>query len=252
MRTKIISIYNNKGGVGKTTTTKYLTGHLMKQGKKVLLIDMDPQANLSRNFLGEAYNPYDNDLSVYNLLLDEKLMIEDIKRVIDANLDIIPSNDKHTESNNEMLQQAIRKNPATRLSSKLRNNSDYDYILIDSAPTKDLLATNSLTASDEVFIPISMDKYAIDGVQGVLALIQNVKSEFNNSLKIAGIFLNAGKTGEMYDNLHAELLKELPGVVLTNKVANYVAINKETFNIDTKENKGKEQFIEVFKEVDYV
>lgn len=252
MNTKIISIYNNKGGVGKTTTTKYLAEHLVNEGKRVLLIDMDPQANLSRNFLGDNFNPYGNELSVYDLLLNDNNNVDDIKKQIKDNLDIIPSNDKHTESNNEMLQQAIRKNPATRLSTKIKNNNEYDYILIDSAPTKDLLATNSLTASDEVFIPISMDKYAIDGVNGVLTLIMNVKSEFNNNLKIAGIFLNAGKTGDMYDQLHDELLKQLPGVVLNNKVSNYVAINKETFNIETKVNKGKEQFIEVFKEVQYV
>lgn len=250
--TRIISIYNNKGGVGKTTTTKYLAEHLVEQGKKVLLVDMDPQSNLSRNFLGDNFNPYADNLSVYNLLLDDNLEVNDIKISVKSKLDIIPSSDKHTESNNEMLQQAIRKNPATRLSSKLKENKSYDYILIDCAPTKDLLATNALTASDEVFIPISMDKYAIDGVNGVLHLIMQVKKEFNNNLKIAGIFLNAGKTGDMYDNLHKELQQELPNIVLKNKVANYVAINKETFNLATKDNKGKKQFVEVFKEVDYV
>lgn len=250
--TRIISIYNNKGGVGKTTTTKYLAEHLVEQGKKVLLVDMDPQSNLSRNFLGDNFNPYADNLSIYNLLLDDCLEVDNIKMSVNSKLDIIPSSDKHTESNNEMLQQAIRKNPATRLSSKLKENKSYDYILIDCAPTKDLLATNALTASDEVFIPISMDKYAIDGVNGVLNLIKQVKKEFNNNLKIAGIFLNAGKTGEMYDQLHYELMKELPDIVLHNKVANYVAINKETFNIATKENKGKQQFVKVFDEVQYV
>ncbi len=252
MRTKVISIYNNKGGVGKTTTTKYLAEHLVSLGKSVLLIDMDPQANLSRNILGKEFNPYSNDYSIYELLMNDSLTIKDIRRAVNSNLSIIPSNDKHHDTQAEMILQSMKKTAATRLSKKIKHNNEFDYIIIDNAPYRDLLVTNSLTASDEVFIPISMDKYAIDGVQGVLALIQNIKSEFNNSLKIAGIFLNAGKTGEMYDNLHEELLKELPGVVLTNKVANYVAINKETFNIDTKENKGKEQFIEVFKEVDYV
>lgn len=248
---KIISIYNNKGGVGKTTTTKYLAKHLASNSKKVLLIDMDPQSNLSRSFLKEDFNPYANHLSTYDLLMNDN-QITEIAVKIDSCIDIIPASDRHNDSNNDMLLNAVKKSPATRLKNKLSKCSDYDYVLIDCAPTKDLLATNSLTASDEVLIPLSMDNYAIDGIRGVLSLIESVKSEFNDNLKIAGIFLNGGKTSDIYNNLHNQLCTELPKIMLNTKVANYVAVNKDTFNIDSKINKGEEQFTEVFKEVQYV
>lgn len=252
INSKVVSIYNNKGGVGKTTTSKYLALDLKAEGQKVLLIDMDPQANLTRAFLDkDQYNPYKDYLSVHDLLLNDDLQVDDIKVSVDECIDIIPSNDNHSNSNNDILLNAMRKTPATRLFNKLINNNDYNMIIIDCAPTKDLLAINALTASDEVLIPITMDDYAIEGINGVLSLVETVKSEYNNRLKISGIFLNAGKTGQTYENLHNELKGALPNVVLDNKVNNYIAVSKETFNIASKNN-ARKQFNDIFKEADYV
>ncbi|WOO86861.1 AAA family ATPase [Mollicutes bacterium LVI A0039] len=246
---KIISIYNHKGGVGKTTATKFLASYLESKQKKVLLIDMDPQSNLSKAFINE-YNPYlKNNLNIYDVLMNDE-SINSCKHDVSDYIHIVPSSDKHNDTNNEMLVSSVLKNPSTRLKNKLID-LDYDYVIIDCAPTKDLLATASLTASDEVLVPLSMDKYAIDGIRGVVSKVEEVKREFNSSLKISGIFLNAGKTSKTYTELHEHLLQELPTLVLSNKVNNYMQVNVDTFNSTITDSEAKEQFYKVFEEVKY-
>lgn len=270
-KVEIISIYNQKGGVGKTTTALQVADMLTELDFKVLMIDMDPQANLSRSLI-PTYNPYKecND-SIYHLLLTEKTLNECARTVSDK-LDIVVSSEKHEESNNDMLLSAAKKPPAIRLSEKIspskiatqneellfeynilqqKIDKAYDYIIIDCSPSKDLLSTVVLASADRVIIPVSNDKFAIDGITGVVRNINEVKKQYNKSLKIDGIFLNNGKNSKTYNELHALLLNKLPSYTLKHKVNNYVAVNQDTFNNTISQSEAKKQFRAIFKEVGY-
>lgn len=269
--TIIIAISNQKGGVGKTSTTLQLADDLTEKKFKVLVIDMDPQANLSRSLI-PTYNPYKgSDDTVYNLLLTEK-PLKDCVRYVNDYLDIVVSSEKHEDSNNEMLLSSVTKPAATRLSEKIAPrkvathdeelkveyaklqreiNETYDYIIIDCSPSKDLLSTVSLAACDSVLIPVSNDKFAIDGITGVVRNIEKIKKQYNQTLKIEGIFLNAGKNIKSYNDLHKTLLEKLPNYILKNKVNNYAAVNNDTFTNTVSQSVAKEQFKAVFEEVGY-
>lgn len=246
---KTISIYNNKGGVGKTTTTKHLIEYLKSQGNKLLVIDFDPQANLSRDLI-EGYNPYGKQLTIYDLLMQANVMVDDVKVKIDDLLDVIPSGTNHEESNDHMLLNAIEENPSNRLTNKIKNLEEYNYILIDCAPTKGLLATVSLSASNGVIVPISNDKYAVDGIRGVIDTINIVKEKFNSNCELTGIFLNNGKSNtKNYEDLHNNLLEILPGVVTKTKVYNYSKVNEDTFTGKVSQSEAKKQFEILFEEL---
>lgn len=270
-KTVIIAINNRKGGVGKTSATLQLANNLIEKQFKVLVIDMDPQGSLSRSLLPE-FNPYKKaDDTIYDLLLTEK-QLKDCVRKVKSNLDIVVSSEKHEDSHNEMLLSGALKPAATRLSEKIAPrkvathdeelkeeykslqkeiNKTYDYIIIDCAPHKDLLSTVSLAACDSVLIPVSYDLFAVDGIVAIVRHINEIKKQYNQSLRIDGIFLNAGKNIKSYDELHKTLLDKLPNYILKSKVNNYKAVNDDTFKKEVSESKAKEQFRAVFEEVGY-
>ena len=176
---KVISISNHKGGVGKTTSAINIGAGLNRLGKKILLIDLDPQANLS-----QSLGLIDQERNIYGALRGEyKLQpIETVK-----GLDIIPSTLDLSGAEVEMSGEAGREYILRELIEPIR--ASYDYILIDSPPSLGLLTINSFTASDEVFIPLQAQYLALQGLTKLLEVIDKIKKRLNKELRVGGVFI---------------------------------------------------------------
>ena len=181
---KVISISNHKGGVGKTTSSINIGAGLNKLGKKILLIDLDAQANLSQS-LGLGEEP----INIYGALKgDYKLQPIEILK----GLHIIPSTLDLSGAEVELSGEAGREYILKELIEPLK--SSYDYIIIDSPPSLGLLTINSFTASDEVLIPLQAQYLAIQGLTKLVEVIDKIKKRLNKSLKVGGVFIT------QYDN----------------------------------------------------
>ena len=186
---KIISLANQKGGVGKTTTAINLSAALAKEGKKVLLVDADPQANASS---GLGIDIRNLEATIYECLvsgIDPKLAIHHTS--VD-NLDLIPSHIDLVGAEIEMLGLEDRELLMKRILSHLRDQ--YDFILIDCSPSLGLITVNALTASDSVIIPVQAEFFALEGIAKLLNTIKIIKSKLNPQLKIEGFLVT------MFDN----------------------------------------------------
>ena len=199
---KTIAIANQKGGVGKTTTSINLAAGLAYLGKKVLLIDFDPQGNATQ---GVGHEIGLDDLTVYDALLDNEDIKQCIKTLNRPPLDILPANISLAGADLEIAK--IEENREQLLFNALKNvKNDYDYIIIDCPPSLGLLNTNALTAADSVLIPVQCEYYALEGVTQLLQTIRLVQRLFNPKLVIEGVLLT------MYDartNLSAEVAQEV-------------------------------------------
>ncbi len=175
---KVISISNHKGGVGKTTSAINIGAGLNKLGKKILLIDLDPQANLS-----QSLGLIDQERNIYGALRGEyKLQPIEILK----GLDVIPSTLDLSGAEVEMSGEAGREYILRELIEPIR--ASYDYILIDNPPSLGLLTINSFTASDEVFIPLQAQYLALQGLTKLLEVIDKIKRRLNKELKVGGVF----------------------------------------------------------------
>jgi chromosome partitioning protein len=196
----IIALCNQKGGVGKTTTTINLGATLAELGRKVLLVDFDPQGSLS---VGLGVNPHTLGHSVYNLLLARDVAVED---VIDSTnvpgLDILPSNIDLSAAEIQLVSEVAREQTLLRVLEKVRDR--YDVILIDCAPSLGLLTVNALTAADKVIMPLECEFFALRGIAMLNDTITKVQDRLNPRLEILGIL------GTMYDprTLHSREVLE--------------------------------------------
>ena len=198
---KIISIANQKGGVGKTTTSVNLSTLLAKRGKKVLLIDADPQGNATSG-VGMDKN---TELSVYDLIISDEVESKDtIKKTEIKNLYICPSNINLAGAEVELVSMMSRE---YRMKEKLESIKDkFDYIIIDCPPSLGLITLNSFTASDSVLIPVQCEYYALEGLGQLINTINLVKRHLNKDLEVEGALLT------MYDirtNLSNQVVKEV-------------------------------------------
>ncbi len=197
---KVISVANQKGGVGKTTTTVNLSTLLAKKGKKVLLIDADPQGNATSG-LGITK---DIELSVYDILVGDTEFNETIQESAIKNLKVCPSNISLAGAEVELVSMLSREQ---RLKTKLDVIKDqYDYILIDCPPSLGLITLNAFTASDSVLIPVQCEYFALEGLGQLLNTVNLVKKHLNKNLEIEGALLT------MYDartNLSNQVVKEV-------------------------------------------
>lgn len=182
---KIIAVSNQKGGVGKTTTSINLVAGLGYLGKKVLLVDFDPQGNASQ---GVGASLKGNQLSVYNLIMED-YHVKDIRKTLSTPpIDVVPSNISLAGADLQMIKFEVGKEML--LKKKLDEVKDeYDFIIIDCPPSLGLLNTNALTAADSVMIPIQCEYYALEGVTQLLLTIRLVQQLFNKNLIIEGVLL---------------------------------------------------------------
>ena len=197
---KVVSIANQKGGVGKTTTSVNLSTILAKNGKKVLMIDADPQGNASS---GVGIDK-DVEESVYDILIDDTEIEKVVKKTNIKNLSICPSNINLAGAEVELVSMMSRE---YRLKEKLDSIKDnYDYIIIDCPPSLGLVTLNAFTASDSVLIPVQCEYYALEGLGQLINTVNLVKKHLNKNIEIEGALLT------MYDirtNLSNQVVKEV-------------------------------------------
>ena len=198
---KIIAVANQKGGVGKTTTSINLSAALGAQGKKVLLIDMDPQGNATTGF---GINKNDLENTVYELLLDECSFDEALIRDAAEGLSLIPANVNLAGAEIELLEMARKEYILKDALDFVRDS--YDFILIDCPPSLSLLTINAMTAADTILVPIQCEYYALEGLSQLIYTINLCRRGLNPSLNIEGIVFT------MYDartNLSQEVVENV-------------------------------------------
>lgn len=186
---KIISVVNQKGGVGKTTTTVNLSACLEQQGKKVLLIDMDPQGNATSG-LGIDTEELEN--TIYQVLIGEISMADSILQTEFGELYVSPSDIQLAGAEVELVSMEKREYILKNALDSIKNQ--YDYILIDCPPSLNLMTINALTASDSVLIPVQCEYYALEGLSRLMQTVKSIKKQLNSGLEIEGILLT------MYDS----------------------------------------------------
>lgn len=215
---RIISIANQKGGVGKTTTASNLGSALSKLGRRVLLIDMDPQGNLGRSY---GIDVTGIDVTVLEFLYGGANFEEVVVHDQTTGVDIVPSN--LTLASFEPSRAEGVESPFSLLKNRLKDiKGEYDYIVIDCPPSLGVLNINALVASDSVIIPVQCEYFALEAVAAILSSITQIQRNYNPSLKIEGILLT------MYDprtKLGIEIMQEIKGLFKETTFASIVPRN---------------------------
>ena len=186
---RVMAMCNQKGGVGKTTTTINLGAALAEYGRKVLLVDFDPQGSLS---VGLGLNPHEMDFTIYNLLMERDVDIDDV--IVKTNvpgMDLLPSNIDLSAAEVQLVHEVAREQTLQRVLAPALK--DYDVVLIDCQPSLGLLTVNALTASDGVIVPLECEYFALRGVALLATTIEKVRERLNPKLEIDGVL------GTMFD-----------------------------------------------------
>ena len=227
---RIIAIANQKGGVGKTTTSINLSASLAAKGKKVLVIDTDPQGNTTSGF-GIEKNELEN--TIYELILGECSIRDCIISNIIKNVSVVPSNVNLAAAEIELIgvdkKEYILKNEVDYV------KDDYDFIIIDCPPSLNMLTINSMTTADSVLVPIQCEYYALEGLSQLIHTINLVKERLNPDLRIDGVVFT------MYDSR-----TNLSMQVVENVKQN---LNQKVYNMYDPKSAGAEAYMQLAEEV---
>lgn len=246
---KVIAIFNQKGGVGKTTTNVNLSACVANKGKKVCVIDIDPQGNTTSGF---GVDKTQLEYSIYDLMIDEVSIKNIVIQTGYENIDLIPSSSELAGAEIELVSTDDRERKLRKAIDEIRG--DYDYIFVDCPPSLGLLTINSLSAVDSVLIPIQCEYYALEGVSQLMNTIQLVKQSLNPSLEVQGVVLSMfdGRT-----NLSIQVVDEVKnyfkGKVYTTIIPRNVRLaeapshGQPIIYYDNK-SKGAEAYLELAEE----
>ena len=215
---KIIAVVNQKGGVGKTTTSVNLSAYLAHLGQKVLLIDVDPQANATS---GLGIDHRNLEAGIYEALIGEKPFTSIIKRTMQANFKIAPATLSLAGAGIELVN---LENREFRLANILEDSrKDYDYIIIDGPPSLGLLTINSLVAADEVLIPIQSEYFALEGLSQLLETIGLVQNNLKPELGIMGAVITMfDRRNKLSESVMEELYKYFPNRIFRSIIPHTV------------------------------
>ena len=199
---KTIEIANQKGGVGKTTTSINLAASLAKTQRRIMLIDIDPQGNAT---MGSGVNKEELTCSTYEVLISEARIAE-ARIAVDAGYDLVPANGELSGAQVELMDVERRE---SRLREALRSvDGEYDYVLIDCPPALNLLTINALVAAQAVMIPMQCEYYALEGLTALLNIIRKIRESLNPTLKIEGLIRTMFDPRNNLDNEVSAQLKE--------------------------------------------
>lgn len=242
---KVISISNHKGGVGKTTSTINIGAGLVQLGKKVLLIDLDPQANLSQS-LGLT----DKEFTIYGAIKGDYPLrpIEVYK-----GLDVIPSTLDLSGAEVELSSEVGREYILRELIDPLRKS--YDYILVDTPPSLGLLTLNSFVASNEIYIPLQAQYLAMQGLAKLMEVIEKITKRLNKDLKVGGIFITQYDSRKVLNKDVVTTIEDhFKDLVFKTKIRDNVALAEapaqglDIFRYNAKSN-GADDYMDLCKEI---
>ena len=247
---RVIAIANQKGGVGKTTTAINLSASLASLGKKVLLIDADPQANASS---GLGIDIRSLEFTVYECLIDEMPVNQAIIKTEVDNLYVLPSHIDLVGAEIELLNIEKREHAMVRMVKPIVN--EYDFILIDCSPSLGLITVNALTASNSVIIPVQSEYFALEGISKLLNTIKIIKSRLNPNLEIEGFLIT------MFDNrlrsanqVYTEVKKHFADLVFDTVIHRNVRLSEapsygKPISLFDPESRGTLNYVELANEL---